>query len=364
VKWRQPAITARSEVTRTWEKAIGLTNLEWRSGAEAQVGRASFDMASPPDIRDGETYSGYDPRDTSMSYKDSFWLPDFAAWTSASANLDPRIRATVGVRSDVFARTGEVAIQPRGELKIKLTPSLMARLSSGAYVRPPEYQTENMSPDARAEHSLQNIAGLQYEPREGIRVQASGYYTDRTKLLTRESGAAMLQNLGRGTTVGAELLATYRRGPWFGWLSYSYSHSTRVDRPGAEERLFNFDQPHSLNAALSWKSGHWQLGGRFQFYSGMPYTPVEGSVLMSDSGVYAPVFGDTNSERAPVHHQLDLRLDYSWKWGPTAMTAFLDVQNVYMNQSIVTYYYGYDFTQRGAFTALPLIPSIGLRGTL
>jgi len=231
-------------------------------------------------------------------------------------------------------------------------------------VRPAEYQTENFSPDARSEHSLQNIAGLQYEPREGVRLQASGYYTDRTKLLTRETGAGMLENLGRGTTVGAELLATYRGGPWFGWLSYSYSHSTRVDRPGAEERLFNFDQPHSMNAALSWKSGHWQLGGRFQLYSGMPYTPVLGSVFMSDRNLFVPQFGDTNSERAPIHHQLDLRVDYSWKWGPAAMSAFLDVQNVYMNKSIVTYYYGYDFTQRSEFTALPLIPSIGLRGTL
>ncbi|HEX5060571.1 MAG TPA: TonB-dependent receptor plug domain-containing protein [Kofleriaceae bacterium] len=364
IKWRQPAITPRAEVTRTWDKKLGLTNVEWRTGVEAQIGRASFDMASPPDIRDGEQYSGYDPRDTSMSIKDTFWLPDFAGWSSVSANLDPRIRATVGVRTDAFARTGEVAVQPRGELKVKLTPTLTARLSSGAYVRPAEYQTENFSPDARSEHSTQNIVGLQYEPREGIRLQTSAYYTDRTKLLTRETGAGMLENFGRGTTVGAELLATYRGGPWFGWLSYSYSHSTRVDRPGAEERLFNFDQPHSMNAALSWKSGHWQLGGRFQLYSGMPYTPVLGSVFMSDRNLFVPQFGDTNSERAPIHHQLDLRIDYSWKWGPAAMSAFLDVQNVYMNKSIVTYYYGYDFTQRSEFTALPLIPSIGLRGTL
>jgi hypothetical protein len=35
-----------------------------------------------------------------------------------------------------------------------------------------------------------------------------------------------------------------------------------------------------------------------------------------------------------------------------------------MNQSIVTYYPNYDFTQQGTFTSLPLIPSIGLRGVL
>jgi hypothetical protein len=66
----------------------------------------------------------------------------------------------------------------------------------------------------------------------------------------------------------------------------------------------------------------------------------------------------------PLHHQLDLRVDYSWKWGPTALTFFVDVQNVYMNESIVTYFYGYDFTQRAAFTSIPIIPSLGLRGVL
>ncbi|NVB79574.1 MAG: TonB-dependent receptor plug domain-containing protein [Kofleriaceae bacterium] len=364
VRVTQPTVTPRVEVSRTWDKALGLSNVEWRGGAEAQVGRTNLDMAAPSDIRDGESFMGYDPRDTSSQFHGTYWNPDFAAWTSVAANLDPRIRVTLGMRGDAFTRNNDVALQPRGELKIKLTPQLTARLSSGAYVRPPEYQTENLSPTAKSEHATQNILGLEYSPREGVRVQASGYYTDRRNLLTRADQSQDLTNVGRGTTVGGELLATYRGGPWFAWLSYSYSHSTRVDSPGEMERLFSFDQPHSLNAALSWKKGRWQVGGRFQLYSGLPYTPTNGSVFDSDRNIYMPVYGEANSERAPIHHQLDLRVDYTWKWGPTAMTAFLDVQNVYLNQSIVTYYPNYDFTQQGTFTSLPLIPSIGLRGVL
>jgi hypothetical protein len=173
-----------------------------------------------------------------------------------------------------------------------------------------------------------------------------------------------LGNRGRGTSIGGEILATYKGGPWFGWLSYSLSHSTRVDLPGQEERLFTYDQPHSLNAAASWQSKRWQFGGRFQLYSGLPYTPALGSVFESDRNIYIPVYAEPNSSRAPLHHQLDLRVDYMWKWGPTQLTAFLDVQNVYMNESIVTYFYGYDFTQRAAFTSIPIIPSLGLRGVL
>jgi hypothetical protein len=46
------------------------------------------------------------------------------------------------------------------------------------------------------------------------------------------------------------------------------------------------------------------------------------------------------------------------------MTGFIDVQNVYLNDSIVTYFYSYDYSQRSAFRSLPILPSLGLRGVL
>ncbi|HEY6173352.1 MAG TPA: TonB-dependent receptor, partial [Kofleriaceae bacterium] len=363
VRVEQPSVTPRVEVMRTADEWAGLSKLEWRVGAEAQIGHSSLDIALPNERREGQPPRPMDLKDTTLQFMGSFWIPDFASWTSVSANLDPSIRATAGLRADAFGRIGEVAVEPRGEIQIKLPESLTARLSAGAYRRPPEFQSENLHTDLGSEHSAQTIAGLQYEPREGIRVQTSAYYTDRSHLI-KSNPDGTLNNLGHGTTVGAELLATYRGGPWFGWLSYSYSHSTRIDGPGLPSRLFDYDQPHSLNAALSWKRGRWQLGGRFQLYSGLPYTAPVGSVFDSDRNIYVPVYGPTNAERAPMHHQLDLRLDYSWRWGPTDFTAFLDVQNVYLNESIARYFYSYDYTQRTAFKSLPIIPSIGLRGVL
>jgi len=363
VNVQQPSVTPRVEVTRTADEWAGLSKLEWRVGAEAKVGRSSLDIALPNERREGQPPRPMDLKDTTLSFMGSFWIPDFASWTAVSANLDPDIRATAGLRADAFARIGEVALEPRGEIQVKLPASLTARLSAGAYRRPPEFQSENLYTNVGSEHSAQTIAGLQYEPREGIRVQTSAYYTDRSHLI-KSNPDGTLNNFGHGTTVGAELLATYRGGPWFGWLSYSYSHSTRIDAPGLATRLFDYDQPHSLNAAVSWKRGRWQLGGRFQLYSGLPYTAPVGSVFDSDRNLYVPVYGPTNAQRAPMHHQLDLRIDYGWRWGPTDFTAFLDVQNVYLNESIARYFYSYDYTQRTAFKSLPIIPSIGLRGVL
>jgi TonB-dependent Receptor Plug Domain len=357
------AFTPRVEVARSMQKAAGLSDVVWRTGGEVQITRYGVDLALPQESREGEPMPEFDPDDTSTRFNDSVWTPDFVGWSAVSANLDKNIRATTGLRADYFGRGEQLAVQPRGELQVKVAKPWTVKLAAGAYARPPQFQSEILEKQLKAEASTQLITGLQYEPREGVRAQLSAYYTDRTSLITRQEDGS-LGNEGRGTSVGGELLATYRGGPWFAWLSYSYSHSTRVDHPGDERRLFTYDQPHSLNAAASWKKGKWQLGARFQLYSGLPFTPALGSIFDSDRNIHVPVYDDPNSDRAPIHHQLDLRIDRTWKAGPVMLTGFIDVQNVYANQSVITYFYNYDYTQQQAFKSLPIIPSLGLRGVL
>jgi outer membrane receptor protein involved in Fe transport len=331
-------------------------------GTELAVSRSTLDLAVPAERREGEPAPVDDPMDTSTRFTGAIRTPDYAAWTSVQAALDPRVRLTAGLRLDAFERNHDAALQPRGELAVTISPTVTARLSAGAYTRPAEYQTELLSPQLEAERATQLIGGVTVQPDDALRLQASVYATDRSHLITRVGD--QLTNTGRGTTYGAELFATLHQGAWFGWLSYAYSHSTRIDEPGGDSRLFDYDQPHSLNLAASYRFGRFQLGGRFRLYSGMPQTPVIGSVFDSDHNLYTPIYGAVNSERTPVHHELDLRLDREWTWGPVKMTYFLDIQNVYMNQTPVTYIYSFDYQQRGAFRGLPILPSAGLRAEL
>jgi hypothetical protein len=127
-------------------------------------------------------------------------------------------------------------------------------------------------------------------------------------------------------------------------------------------RLFDYDQPHSLNIAASYKWRRYTFGGRWRLASGLPTTPVVDATYDSDANIYYPVYGAVNSERAPIHHQLDLRIDRTGHWGPVKITQFIDVQNVYMNETTVGYFYGFDYSQRAAFRALPILPTAGLRG--
>ncbi len=356
-----PALTARAEVMRTAESAAGLSDVAWRAGAETVTTRHALDIAMPHQRREGEPALD-DPMDTSQRFDGRVVTTNLAAWSALAANLDPRVRVTAGLRIDAFTRARDVAVQPRGELAFKLTSSLTARVVAGAYARPPEHQTEVLETGLRAERSRQLVTGLAATPAGGVRIQGSLYYTDRSDLITRDAMTGSLANAGRGTTYGVEVAGVVSRGPWFAWLAYSFSRSTRVDAPGGEARLFDHDQPHSFSAAASYRWRRWQLGVRFRAYSGLPSTPVDAAVFDSDANRYDPLFGDVNSLRAPTHHQLDVRIDRSFRWGPIKMTKFIDVQNVYLNDSVAGYVYGFDYTERAAFRQLPILPTAGLRG--
>jgi hypothetical protein len=356
-----PMVTPRAVVTRSAPTVFGFKDVVWSTGVEAQISHATLDIAIPLERRDGEPYQPYDPKDTSTQFKGSIWYPDYAAWTSVAATLHPRFRMTAGLRLDMFERSGEVAIEPRTDMQIKLDPTLTARFGAGIYARPPEFQSELLFQNLKSERATQLTMGLEYVPILGVRIQGSLYYNDRTSLITHADDGSLVNN-GRGNSKGAEILAMITDGAaWFGWFGYSYSNSTRIDAPGDAPRLFDYDQPHSLNAAVSWRHGPWTLGGRFELYSGLPFTPVVGAEFDSDRNLHIPISGPINSDRAPIHHELDIRADYAWTWGTTKMLAFVDIQNVYLDRSIVTYFYGYDYTQRSAFESLPLIPSVGLR---
>jgi outer membrane receptor protein involved in Fe transport len=355
-----PAVTARGEVERVGGEFAGATGVSWRLGGELVHTRYGLDVALPPETLEGEPMPAGDPHDTSLHVTGRILTNDLAAWTTVAADLGPRVHTTAGVRVDAYARSGDVAIEPRGELAVRITPRLVARLSAGMYSRPPEYQSELLTQTLHAERATQLIAGAIYDPADGIRLQASIYDTARRDLFTHDAMGA-LTNAGRGTTYGAELAATLRRGPWMGWLTYSYAHSTRIDAPGAPSRWFDYDQPHHLEVLGSYRAGKWTFGGRFRLLSGLPYTPVVATVFDSDRNLYLPTYGPVNSARADLHHELDLHIEHRTTWGSLKITHYLDLQNVYLNQSAVTYFYNYDYSQRTALRWLPIFPILGVR---
>ena len=146
-------------------------------------------------------------------------------------------------------------------------------------------------------------------------------------------------------------------------VGYTLMQATVVD--GEDRRPSDFDGRHNLLASLDVRLPRgWSAGLRFRLASGYPYTPVVGSAYSSfgdDLRARSPVFGDVASGRRPWFHQLDFRVDKTWRLPHARIVAFVDVQNVYNFVYPELFVYPVTYTGIAGGLGLPILPSLGLR---
>lgn len=359
-------VAARSELT--WDPST-----RWRvvGGVEADVTKTHYDMVFTRPPREGDPRGPNFSEDALLDTRGARTNPDLGAWASVSARPVPAVELTGGLRVDGFVRSSEVVAQPRGQAVWHVVEGSTLRAAAGLYTRPAENLDENLQDDLHPARAAQGSFGFEQRLAPGLTMQGTAYYNRLSDLVVlgadRRDAMSLggYVNSGRGTSYGLELLLKLETEHVFGWLAYSGGHATRRDADGMPERRFDYDQAHNLIAVGSWKLGsHWQLGGRFQLTSGKPYTPVTGATYQSDTDLYLPSYGAVNSQRVSVQHQLDLRVDRTWKFDRWKLSAYLDIANVYLNAAAIDYAYNFDYTARTPITTLPIIPSLGVRGEL
>ncbi len=169
------------------------------------------------------------------------------------------------------------------------------------------------------------------------------------------------RNGASGTAQGLELLVRKEAVAGTrlsGFASLSLSRARRTIDATGERFPFEFDQPVIATVVGQYKlSERWQLGARFSYHTGSPYTPVVGTGLYPDGRV-RPVFGPVNSQRLPAYHRLDLRADA--RFSPR-LTAYVELINAYARQNVSGYSYSADYRTREEIQQLPVFPSFGLK---
>jgi outer membrane receptor protein involved in Fe transport len=227
----------------------------------------------------------------------------------------------------------------------------------------------------KAETAYHYSLGFEQELARPLELSLEGFYKDLRGIvvaapsLDRTQNGITYQNLGSGRTYGSELLLRYKPGnggKFFGWLAYTLSRSERRDTDKDDYYRYDYDQTHILTALGSYKLGRgWQLGARFRYVTGNPYTPEIGGTMDYDAGAYAPVTSlRRNSARMPAFHQMDVRVDKTWKFKSWALSAYLDVQNAYVHKNVDSIDYNFDYSQTTKTYGLPFLPIIGIRGEL
>jgi len=303
-------------------------------------------------------------------------------WGEARIGLLPNLSITPGARLDLY-RFGPAephtnwTFTPRITARWETSETLALKAGIGLYsegARNGDAAYPFGNPAVVPERALQATLGVETRPTPGVFVSAEGFYKRLYNLIVRTDAVEtvggvtrqqILDNAGTGRVFGLELLVrkelTER---FFGWIAYTFSRSDRIDRPGEARRLFDFDQTHNLTAIASYKlGGGWQVGGRLRIISGNPDTPVVGARYLANFDAYLPIYGATNSLRVPAFHQLDVRVDETWTFDGWMLDLYLDVLNAYNHRALEGSVYSYDFSQHAYFEGLPVIPTLGLKGS-
>ncbi|MFZ5894569.1 MAG: TonB-dependent receptor domain-containing protein [Myxococcota bacterium] len=310
------------------------------------------------------------------------WYGEFELQPSA------RLRVIPGLRFDYARDSGHADMSPRINARFDVIPAASAEEQAagsqrrrttvkggvGLFHQPPQFQETDVvfgTPNLKSNRAVHYSLGVEQELTRQVDLNVEGFYKD----LTRQVAPAPLtsgnqySNLGLGSVIGLEVLLKYKPDKnFFGWVAYTLSRSVRKNTPDEPERLFQFDQTHNLTVLGSYRLGRgWEFGARFRVVSGALVTPVVSqpslpSLYAADAGSYAPLQGPQFSQRLPLFHQLDMRVDKRWQFQRWSFSAYLDVQNVYSNRAAEDLTYNYNYSQQQYQLGIPIIPSLGLRG--
>lgn len=192
----------------------------------------------------------------------------------------------------------------------------------GTYYAHPDvyYYLGNIDPDFKLAEAENFAAGMNLIPLKEIFLNAEIYYSrfdnmnpdtifnvddDVIKKLMQLHPYSKEED---GSNFGIELSGRGSFKGFDGWLSYSFSRTSR-NNTGESSYRSDYEQAHLLRLVLSrtWKK--WSASAIWHMMSSLPYTPV--SRFLYDGSSYTTDYGKRNSANFALNKRLDLRGIYT-----------------------------------------------------
>lgn len=373
----------RLEARRQYTKWLRLS-----LGADVQTSYVWLDAKVPAPLREGE-FQRPPGVLSQVQAQDRGFLINPGFYAELALHPHERLSIVPGLRIDYFSYLGRINIDPRLSMRLRVSPLTWLKLGAGLYGQDPavqDYFSSFGNRRVRLERAAHFSLTLEQAIWKGLVVELTGLYKqlwdfagpsqyfrrfggegdprDPREVRPERTASEVLGRIYGGTLLLRQKMSRHL----FGWLSYSLLRSERRDCDSCGFRLFDFDQTHVLIlAAHVYLPYRFEVGIRFRYISGVPFTPVRGSYYDSDADLYQPeVPGPTarNSERVDDFHQLDLRIDRTFVFKKWQAKLYLDISNIYNHAAAEQPVYSFDYTQRAAVTGLPILPSLGIRTEL
>lgn len=296
----------------------------------------------------------------------------YGAFAEVAKNIfNEKLLVSFGWRTDMnsFMKNGNNplnTLSPRLSLALHLTSRVDLTGSVGRYYKIPTYTSLGYT-DANGTfvnksmkyiQSNHYVVGTQFLPNTALRFTLEGFYkkynnypvsiANGTSLANQGAdfgsiGSEALQSTGKGETLGFEFFVQQKLVKrLFYVFSYTY---VRSSYSGTDDKLIasSWDNQHLISTTLGYTFGkNWQLGLKYRFAGGTPYTPFDLSASRQNyaiTGTGVLDYSRINSVRLNNFNQLDLRLDKKINFEKTSLVLFFDFQNVLMSVQYAPPYY-------------------------
>lgn len=352
----------------------GVTGVVGIDGAWAS---ADVDVLAAPIPEDGQANGPFFARPRRrQTLNTTVFAP--AVYAMLDLGFVKNLRLLPSVRADYTSDIRDWRVAPRFAARYDVIPGPRRTTMKGGlglYHQPPQpYESIPPfgTPNLRQNQAMHASAGIEQQLTDQVDVSIEGflkkldYLVDQRPDATGSESGVTYANTGSGRVFGGELLLRYKPDSrFFGWVAYTLSRSERRADDSEPYRIFDYDQTHIFTALGSYKLGHgWEIGARWRYVSGNPYTPAASAIYDADAGAYAPINAAPFSGRDPAFHRLDLRVDKTWDLKAVKLTAYLDLQNAYFRQNAEGRLYNFNYSRSDSVKGLPVLPILGLRGEL
>lgn len=296
----------------------------------------------------------------------------YGAFISGTRNLKAdRLLLSGGIRVDGsdFGKTASNPLNqfsPRFSVSYQLRPNLFATANAGIYYQRPSYTIlgfqnnegafVNQDNDVRFIRNAQLIGGIEFlVPEKSRRFTAEVFYKKYSNYPSSVRNGISLANLGadfgvigneavqsnsEGRAYGVEFLAQQRLlNNFYGIASLTLVRS-EFTNPNTDGFIpSSWDNRFIVSLTAGKRFGkNWEIGARWRFLGGTPYTPndIAASSLISNWNLRNSAildFNRINGVRLASFHQLDLRVDKKYYFQKWNLNWYFDIQNAYNFQA-------------------------------
>jgi hypothetical protein len=277
-----------------------------------------------------------------------------------------KLTLSFGLRSDANDYSEEMKdllqqLSPRLSASYKLTESINANFNTGIYYQLPSYtvlgyrdsQTGRLSNKDNSVTYIRSkhlVSGLEFNLKHNARITTEVFYKwyDHYPFLLEDSislanlgadfgivGNAPVTSSSTGRSYGLEFLLQQKLyNGYYGLISCTFVRSEFKDKKN-KYTPSSWDNRLLVSLTGGKKFGkNWELGLRWLFTGGAPYTPYNISETVRRTNWDVRPFGipdydRLNSARISSFHQLDLRADKKYFFKKWSLNVYFDVQNAY-----------------------------------